>query len=106
MKANLIRQSTLDEEVGWTKYQNKPGSKSTINRRTIDTITVQFEASIIKNEVYSPAGLLPKLPDVVPQTVHVIAKNVFLGGCEGIPTGRLKRFNLILGHIDQKGKIG
>jgi hypothetical protein len=73
--------------------------------RTIDAIAVQFKSSVVEYKIYSASCLVPDIFDAVPKLVEMISKNIFLGGREVVASCRLKRLDLVLGHIDQKREI-
>lgn len=75
-------------------------------RRTIDAVAVQFEASIIKNEIYSSTSLIAEDFDSVPKTVEMVAEDVLFSSGKVVATGGLERLDLFLGHINQERKVG
>jgi hypothetical protein len=101
METNLLRQATLDEEVGCSRNSDGCITARDIIR-TVNAITVQLKASIIKYEVDASAGLVAKIPDSLPQLIEVVTKNVLLSSSEVITASRLKRFDLFLGHINEQ----
>lgn len=75
-------------------------------RRTINHVTVQFESSVIENEVDSAAGFAAEVLNGVPEFAHVVAQDILFGSSEVVSARRLKGFDLLLGHVDEKGEIG
>lgn len=69
----------------------------------IDHVAVELETGIVKDKVDSTAldG-----QDVVGQLVKVVSENVLLRRGEMVSSGRLKLFDVFLGHVDEKGQIG
>lgn len=65
--------SRLAQLLGCGEYKNE-------RVFTVDAITVQLKASIIKNKIDSAAGLLSKRLHMVPETVHIITENILLRG--------------------------
>jgi hypothetical protein len=100
METNLLRQATLDEEVGCNRDSDDSTSAGYIIR-TINTIAVQLEASIIENEVDASASLVTEILDSLPQLTKMISKDVFLGCSQVVTASGLKGFNLIFGHINE-----
>lgn len=72
---------------------------------TIHAVAVELETCVIEHEVDSaPSGVFPHA-HYIPQTVHVVPKDILLGSCEVLPTSRLKGFDLLLSHVDQEREI-
>lgn len=77
-----------------------------LRERTIDHVTIQFESSVIENEVNPTTGLDPEVLDGAPKFTHVVAQDVLFGGSEVLSARRLKGLDLLLGHVNEKGQIG
>lgn len=69
--------------------------------RTINTIAIELEASIIKNEVDTTASLFAKILDSLPQLTEMVSKDVLLSCSQVVTASGLKGFDLIFGHIDE-----
>jgi len=101
METNLLRQATLNEEVGCSHNSDDCITARNV-RRTVNAITVQLKASIVEYEVNASASLVTKIPNSLPQLTEVVPKNVLLGRSEVIAASGLKRFDLFLGHINEQ----
>ena len=101
METNLLRQATLNEEVGCSRNSDDCITACNVIR-TINAITVQLKASIIEYKVNASASLVTEIPDSLPQLAEVVPKNVLLSRSEVITASGLKRFDLFLGHIDEQ----
>ncbi len=99
METDLLRQATLNEEVGWIGGQMTLHLQDII--RTIDTIAIQLEACIIKNEVDATASLFTKILDRLPQLTEMVSKDVLLSCSQVVTASGLKGLDLIFGHIDE-----
>ena len=100
METNLLRQATLNEEVGCSHDSDGCVIACDIIR-TINAIAIQLEASIIENKINAPASLVTEILDGVPKLMEVVPKDVFLGCSEVIAASGLKGFDLFLGHINE-----
>jgi hypothetical protein len=69
--------------------------------RTVNTIAIELEASIIKNEVDTTASLFTKILDSLPQLTEMVSKDVLLSCSQMVTASGLKGFDLIFGHIDE-----
>lgn len=73
---------------------------------TIDTITIQFESSIIQHEIDSTARLFTEDLDAFPEFVEVVSEDILLGCCEVVTARGLKGFDLLFRHVNEEGEIG
>lgn len=85
MENDLLAGSRLDEPVG------------------VDKIAVKLKTGIVENKVNTPAL---EVGDVVGQLVQVVSKNVLFSVGEVLATSGLKLLDVLLGHVDEKRKIG
>jgi hypothetical protein len=69
--------------------------------RTINTIAIELEASIIKNEVDTTASLFTKILDSLPQLTEMISEDVLLSCGQVVTAGGLEGLDLIFRHIDE-----
>ena len=69
--------------------------------RTVNTIAIQLESSIVKNEVDASASLLAEVLNTIPQLMEMVSKNVLLRCGQVITASGLKRFDLFLGHVNE-----
>ena len=76
---------------------------------TIDTVTVEFETSVIEDKVDTSTLTICALTfqffDDLPKPVHMITKDIFLCVAERVAAGRLERFDLFLSHVDEQRQI-
>jgi hypothetical protein len=69
--------------------------------RTINTIAIELEASIIKNEVDATASLFTKILDSLPQLIEMVSEDVLLSCSQVVTASGLEGFDLLFGHIDE-----
>jgi len=100
MESNLRCKSTLNQEIGFNGTsawdQDRRQKKLTVN-----AITVQFEASVIENDVDSATSSLSEHFDAFPESVDIITQYVLFSGGKVITTRRLERLDLLFRHIDE-----
>lgn len=72
---------------------------------TVNAVAVQFESSVVQDEIYATASFVSKRLDCLPKLVEVIAKNIPLRSGKLVTTCGLKGFDLFLGHVDKKREV-
>ena len=82
-------------------------SKSSAGRapQTIDHVTIQLEACIVKYKINSATCFLSQIFDSRPKTIQIITQNVLLGCCQVITSCWLQGLDLFFSHVDEERQI-
>jgi len=82
---DLVADPALDEPVG------------------VDHVAVELEAGIVENKVNSA---VLDLEHVLGELGEVVAENILLGCGKVVTASRLELLDVLLGHVDEQGKVG
>lgn len=101
----LARPVCTRKSAGAKSVVSHENARRPLCERTVDHITIKFESSVIEDKVNPTAGLDPEILDGVPEFAHVVAQDVLFSSSEVLSTRRLKRLDLLLGHVNEKRQI-
>lgn len=70
-----------------------------------DTVTIQFETSVIEDKIDAATCFVAQLFDCIPYFVEIVAEDILFCCGKMIPSGGLKLLDVFLSHVDKERQI-